>query len=122
MKFAYSLLIGLLFVLVGCAPSEPNLAPGTYIIDLAIEELPERFGPPWDPEGYPGSLIAGEWEITFSEEGEIIWTKDGRKWSQGDYNVNLSTLEFGFDSICNTQPLLKHHTLRHVASLPCRIS
>ena len=102
MRFAFGLIIGLLFVLVGCAPSEPNLAPGTYITDLAIEELPERFGPPWNPEGYLGRMIAGEWEITFSDEGEVIWRQNGSVWSSGDYNVNLAALEFGFGSACSS--------------------
>jgi len=103
-KHLYTLLwlIGILLLTFGCTPTQTNLAPGTYTNNFSIEELPEKFGPPWNPEGYPGSLIAGEWEMTLSEEDEIIWRQNNTNWSSGNYNVYLSTLEFGFDSICNS--------------------
>ena len=92
--------VGLLLVTVGCAQPQPDLAPATYITDLTLEDLPEKFGPPWAPERYPGRMMVGRWEITFDETGQVVWRQDGRKWSQGEYSVTSTLLEFGFDSEC----------------------
>ena len=98
-------LFGFIWIVVGCAPPMPTLAPGTYMTDISIEQVPERFGPPWNPQGYPGSKMVGHWEITFSENGRVFWILNGANNAEGTYSVTSSTLEFGFNSRCNEEDI-----------------
>ena len=92
-------------LIVGCALAQPSFVPGTYTTDLAIEELPERFGPPWNADGYRGSTMVGHWEITFSENGRVFWKLNGANNAEGTYTVTSSTLEFGFNSRCTQEDI-----------------
>ncbi len=96
----------IMFVLIACGSTQPDLAPGTYVTDITLEEVPERFGPPWAPERYLGSAyLVGRFELTFDETDKVVWTKDGREITAGEYSVLSNMLEFGFDALCNSEDI-----------------
>ena len=100
LPFRYIGLIAMFLTLIACAPSQPSLAPDTYVTVITKDEVPDKFGPPWAPERYPGVMLIGQSELTFTKDGHFIYSRGGFPWGEGEYSVNPSILEFGLDDTC----------------------